>query len=145
MLSKKIDNPNGKKIIVIEDDPFLADIYLTKLKQSNYQVEVASTGEDGLLWLKDKKYDVLLLDIVLPKMDGWTILKELRKSGSAVPVLILTARDALTDRVRGLDSGADDYLAKPFGFIELLARVKALLRRDFGSGEFLSAPDGAPS
>ena len=79
MLSKKIDNPNGKKIIVIEDDPFLADIYLTKLKQSNYQVEVASTGEDGLLWLKDRKYDVLLLDIVLPKMDGWEVLGSIKR------------------------------------------------------------------
>ena len=117
---KKTENPNGKKILVIEDDPFLADIYETKLKQSDYQVELASTGEDGLAALKDKKFDVLLLDIVLPKMDGWEVLGAIKRDREAganpnlnnLKIIILSNLGQKEEITKGLDLGADSFMIK---------------------------------
>jgi len=117
---KKTENYNEKKILVIEDDPFLADIYETKLKQSKYQVELASTGEDGLAVLKDKKFDILILDIVLPKMDGWEVLgaiKRDRESGinpdlNNLKIIILSNLGQKEEITKGLDLGADSFMIK---------------------------------
>jgi len=99
------------------------------LLEHHFAVDVAHEGEDGLHRALAGEYDLLLVDVMLPRRDGWSILAELRRAGKQVPVLFLTARDAVPDRVRGLDAGADDYLCKPFAFEELLARVRALARR----------------
>lgn len=122
------------RVLVVEDEPDLLSVLAQSLREDGYAVDTAMDGRDGFLKAKSGQgqYDALVLDLMLPKMDGWTVLKELRQGGDAVPVLILTARDALPDRVRGLDSGADDYLAKPFELAELLARLRALIRRSAG-------------
>lgn len=116
------------RILVIEDEP-KTGAYLKKgLQESGYSVDVAADGADGLSLAKDEPYDVIILDVMLPTMDGWAVLEALREARST-PVLFLTARDDVMDRVRGLELGADDYLAKPFAFVELLARVRTLARR----------------
>jgi two-component system, OmpR family, response regulator len=122
------------RVLVVEDEPDLLAVLSQSLREDGYAVDTAADGREGFLKAKggQGQYDALVLDLMLPRMDGWTVLKELRKGGDAVPVLILTARDALSDRVRGLDSGADDYLAKPFELAELLARLRALIRRSAG-------------
>ena len=122
------------RVLVVEDEPDLLSVLAQSLREDGYAVDTAGDGREGFLKARggQGQYDALVLDLMLPKMDGWTVLKELRKSGNAVPVLVLTARDALSDRVRGLDSGADDYLAKPFELAELLARLRALIRRSAG-------------
>jgi len=122
------------RVLVVEDEPDLLSVLAQSLREDGYAVDTASDGREGFMKAKGGagQYDALVLDLMLPRMDGWTVLKELRKTGNAVPVLILTARDALSDRVRGLDSGADDYLAKPFELAELLARLRALIRRSAG-------------
>ena len=99
------------------------------LERQFYDVDVATTGEDGFFRASSEQFDLIILDVMLPGRDGFDILTTLRKAGSHVPILILTARDGLQDRVAGLDSGADDYLVKPFAFPELLARIRVLLRR----------------
>ena len=117
------------KILVIEDEPKTANAIRSGLRGEGYDATVAKTGEDGLFQLNTEPFDLVILDWMLPGHDGIEILKTLRARGKVTPVLLLTARDAIEDRVLGLDSGADDYLMKPFAFAELLARVRALLRR----------------
>jgi heavy metal response regulator len=117
------------RILVVEDEEKVASFIKKGLEQSAYTVDLADNGEDGLEMARSNEYDAIVLDIMLPGMDGLQIVRELRGRGSAVPILALTARASMEDRVAGLDSGCDDYLAKPFGFDELLARLRALLRR----------------
>lgn len=116
------------RILVVEDEP-KTGAYLKKgLEESGYSVDVAADGADGLILAQEQTYDVIVLDVMLPTMDGWAVLKTLRATRTT-PVLFLTARDDVDDRVRGLELGADDYLVKPFAFVELLARVRTLARR----------------
>jgi len=117
------------KILVIEDEPKTANAIRSGLRGEGYDATVAKTGEDGFFQLNTEPFDLVILDWMLPGHDGIEILMTLRARGTETPVLLLTARDAIEDRVLGLDSGADDYLMKPFAFAELLARVRALLRR----------------
>lgn len=117
------------RILIIEDDTKTAEAVQRGLEAEDYEVALATTGEDGLARLGRDDFDLVLLDWMLPGRDGIAILAELRTWASKPPVLLLTARDAVEDRVLGLDSGADDYLVKPFAFAELLARMRALLRR----------------
>jgi two-component system, OmpR family, copper resistance phosphate regulon response regulator CusR len=117
------------KILVIEDDGKTANAIRTGLRGEGYEAAVAKTGEDGFFQLNAEVFDLLVLDWMLPGRDGIEILKTIRARGTKTPVLLLTARDAIEDRVLGLDAGADDYLVKPFAFAELLARIRALLRR----------------
>jgi heavy metal response regulator len=118
------------RILIVEDEKSLADIIKKGLEEEDYSVDVAYNGEDGLFMAENEPSDIIILDIMLPIVDGMTILKNIRRAGVKTPVLMLTARDTLTDKVAGLDSGADDYLTKPFLFEELLARIRALLRRN---------------
>ena len=116
-------------ILVVEDEQRIAAFIKRGLEEEQYVADVAYDGEEALDWAETVDYDLVVLDVLLPKKDGIQVCRELRGRGSKVPILMLTARDAVEDRVRGLDSGADDYLIKPFAFQELLARVRALLRR----------------
>ena len=117
------------KALLVEDDRKTA-VYLRKgLSESGFAIDVADRGDDGLHLASRGHYDIVVLDIMLPERDGWSVLLELRRTGNQTPVLILTARDAVEDRVRGLEQGADDYLVKPFAFSELLARIRTILRR----------------
>lgn len=118
------------KLLVIEDDAAIARVVKRGLEQAQFDVEVAADGAAGLDLAMQGDYAAVILDLMLPRVDGWRVCEELRMRRNRVPVLMLTARDALEDKVRGLDLGADDYLPKPFEFPELLARVRALLRRD---------------
>ena len=117
------------RILVIEDEPGVAQFIQQGLTESGYAIDLARDGAEGLDYALAKTYDAILLDIMLPKLNGLEVLRELRNQRIKTPVLLLTARDGVDDRVQGLDSGADDYLAKPFAFPELLARLRALLRR----------------
>lgn len=117
------------RILVVEDEAGVAGFLEQGLKESGYVVDIARDGADGLEYALAYEYDAIVLDIMLPKMNGLELLKEIRAKRVKSPVLLLTARDGLDDRVRGLDVGADDYLVKPFAFPELLARIRALLRR----------------
>ncbi|MGA8005122.1 MAG: response regulator, partial [Burkholderiales bacterium] len=117
------------KLLIVEDEPKTAD-YLNKgLTEAGFVADVARSGIDGLHLALTEHYDLMVLDVMLPGMNGWEILRGVRAAGKETPVLFLTARDQVDDRVKGLELGADDYLAKPFAFAELLARVLALLRR----------------
>jgi DNA-binding response OmpR family regulator len=122
------------RILVVEDEEKVASFISKGLKQSSYTVDVAANGEDALAYIAVGDYDAIVLDIMLPGRDGLSVVRELRGRGNMVPVLALTARSALEDRVQGLDSGCDDYLPKPFAFDELLARLRAILRRQAGPG-----------
>lgn len=117
------------KILVVEDDTPLREAVVEVLKEDEYLVDEAANGDDGLYFAEQNIHDLLILDIMLPGISGLEIIKHLRKAGTSVPILLLTAKDSVEDRVIGLESGADDYLIKPFAVPELLARVKALLRR----------------
>ncbi len=117
------------RILVIEDEPKVARALEEGLVQEQYDVVVAATGEEGFYRLNAEVFDLVVLDLMLPGRDGIEILRTMRQRGLRTPILILTARDAVEDRVLGLDTGADDYLVKPFAFAELLARIRALLRR----------------
>lgn len=120
------------RILVIEDEKRLAAILKKGLEESGFVVDVALDGEDGLFMAETYPYDALLLDILLPKIDGFTVLRTLREKRIGVPVLMLTAKGELEDRVQGLNLGADDYLLKPFDFSELLARLNTVIRRSMG-------------
>lgn len=120
------------RVLVVEDEPDVLRAVAMFLRESGYSVDTADNGEDGLFKAVTWEYDVVLLDVMLPRRDGWSVLEELRRKNKATPVLMLTARDAIKDRVRGLDTGADDYLVKPFELSELIARVRALIRRSAG-------------
>jgi DNA-binding response OmpR family regulator len=117
------------RVLVVEDETSIAHFVRRGLYEAGYAVDVACDGEEGLAYALAADYDVLILDIMLPRMDGLEMLSELRRRGVQVPTLMLTARDTIEERVEGLDAGADDYLVKPFAFPELLARIRALLRR----------------
>jgi len=117
------------RILVVEDERRIAAFIKRGLEEERYAVDVAYDGEEALDWVAVVAYDLIVLDVLLPKKDGIHVCRELRAQGHKVPILMLTARDAVEDRVRGLDSGADDYLVKPFAFQELLARIRALWRR----------------
>ena len=117
------------RILIVEDEPGVSQFIEQGLEESGYVVDVAQDGEEGLEYALGAEYDVIVLDIMLPKMNGLDVLREIRDHRLKYPVLLLTARDGLEDRVKGLDTGADDYLVKPFAFPELLARIRALLRR----------------
>jgi len=117
------------RILVVEDERKVASFVERGLREEHYAVDVAYDGEDGLYRAQSDTYDAIVLDILLPKKDGLQVLRELRNGGNHTPVLILTAKGTVPDRVHGLDSGADDYLTKPFAFDELLARLRAVLRR----------------
>ena len=123
------------RILVVEDEKKINDIIVKTLKQEKYGVDSCFDGEEALDYIFSVEYDIILLDIMLPKRDGFEVLKSIRKKGIKTPVLFLTARDEIEDRVKGLDLGADDYLVKPFAFEELLARIRVLLRKNSGSGE----------
>ena len=117
------------RILLVEDEPSAASMLAKGLREEAYAVDIAADGETALSQAVVNDYDLIVLDVVLPGIDGFKVCRELRANGLTVPVLMLTARDAVEDRVEGLDSGADDYQPKPFDFDELLARVRALLRR----------------
>lgn len=146
------------RLLLAEDERTLSDALVTILSRSNYSVDAVYNGQDALDYLGSGSYDCAVLDIMMPKMDGITVLKKIRAQGISIPVLLLTAKSEVDDRVEGLDSGADDYLTKPFAAKELLARIRAMTRRQpeltdnlltFGNitlsrGDFtLSAPDGS--
>ena len=117
------------RILLVEDEPGVARFVAKGLREQAYAVDVATDGADALYKASVNDYDAIILDVMIPVRDGFEVCRELRASGSRVPVLMLTARDAVEDRIGGLDTGADDYLTKPFEFGELLARLRALLRR----------------
>jgi len=120
------------RILLVEDEARVAGFIAKGLREQAYAVDIASDGEQALYQAAVNQYDIVILDVMLPVKDGHTVCRELRASGFRTPILMLTARGAVDDRVEGLDSGADDYLAKPFDFKELLARLRALLRRPAG-------------
>ena len=117
------------RVLVVEDHARMADLIRRGLVEEGYAVDLAVTGEDGEWLASENAYDVIVLDVMLPGADGFEICRRIRDAGRWAPVLMLTARDTVDDRVRGLDAGADDYLTKPFSFVELLARLRALVRR----------------
>ncbi|MEP7218534.1 MAG: response regulator transcription factor [Bacteroidota bacterium] len=120
------------RILVIEDDPNIGDVIRRGLETQHYSVDVATDGEEGEELALINQYDLIILDRMLPKMDGRTVCRNLRDADVVVPVLMLTAMDAIDDKISGLDAGADDYLTKPFHFGELLARVRSMIRRQTG-------------
>jgi two-component system, OmpR family, copper resistance phosphate regulon response regulator CusR len=127
----------GMRLLLVEDDPGVLRFVLKGLREQAYAVDTAITGDDALYQAEINTYDLIILDVMIPGRDGFAVCKEIRSTGNRVPILMLTARDGVEDRIAGLDVGADDYLTKPFAFRELLARLRALLRR---SGE-LRPPD----
>ncbi len=130
------------RILVVEDEHRIAQAVKEGLEQESYAVDVVYDGEDGYNSARQDEYDLILLDVMLPSMDGYEVCRRLRADGNHTPILMLTAKDQPRDVVQGLDTGADDYLAKPFSFEVLLARVRALLRRPHEStGEVLQAGD----
>ena len=120
------------KILLAEDEVSLNGIIAKRLKKENFTVDAVFDGEEALDYLAYSDYDIVLLDIMMPKKTGLDVLKEMRAAGNETPVLILTAKDSVEDRVKGLDMGADDYVTKPFAFEELLARIRVLLRKKAG-------------
>ena len=117
------------KILIVEDEPKTGEYLRQGLREAGYFTDLFTSGVDGLYQALEIDYDLVMLDVMLPGMDGWTVLHQLRSKGRQMPVLFLTAKDQVADRVKGLEMGADDYLVKPFSFAELLARVRTILRR----------------
>lgn len=117
------------RVLLVEDEPGIAQFISQGLRETGYAVDIAQDGEKGREYISSAEYDIIILDIMLPNIDGLNLLGEFRKQKIKTPILLLTARDTVEDRVRGLDRGADDYLVKPFAFSELLARLRALQRR----------------
>ena len=117
------------RVLLVEDETRIAHFVAKGLREQAYAVDIAATGKEALYQVAINTYDIVVLDVMIPEPDGFTVCKELRQDGHRMPVLMLTARDAVEDRIQGLDRGADDYLTKPFEFRELLARLRALLRR----------------
>jgi len=117
------------RILVVEDEIKIAQFIKRGLKEEGYAVDIAADGEQGDFFLSANDYDLIILDLMLPKIDGLTLCRKLRKEGKRTPIIMLTAKDTVKDKVKGLDSGADDYLSKPFAFEELLARIRVLLRK----------------
>jgi DNA-binding response OmpR family regulator len=128
-------------VLLVEDDVRISRVVQRALTEVGHEVDVAHDGADGLARAEETPYDLLVLDVMLPERDGFSIARELRRQRQRTPILMLTARDAVADRVRGLDAGADDYLPKPFALEEFLARVRALGRRTSASGETLEVGD----
>src|SRR5690348_8158725 len=128
-LSRKTDNIPAMRILVVEDEPRMAGLVRRGLVEDGHAADVTAQGEDALWMAEAHPYDAIVLDVMLPGRDGFETCRELRTAGVWAPVLMLTARDSVEDRVSGLDAGADDYLTKPFSFAELLARLRALTRR----------------
>jgi DNA-binding response OmpR family regulator len=120
------------RVLLVEDDSRIAHFVAKGLREQTYAVDVVGSGEEALYQAAINTYDLIVLDVMIPAPDGFAVCKELRNSGQRMPILMLTARDAVEDRIEGLDCGADDYLTKPFEFRELLARLRALLRRPSG-------------
>ena len=121
------------RVLIVEDEPDLAGVLARSLAEAGFAVDIAADGEDGLFRIREIPYDAVVLDLMLPRLDGWSVLEAARADGIRMPILVLTARDQLADRVRGLNIGADDYLVKPFAITELVARLHALIRRSYGS------------
>src|SRR6202795_4331620 len=117
------------RILLIEDEKKTAAFLTKGLREGGFKVDVARDGETGLELARASKFDLLIVDVMLPKKDGWAVVAELRGAGGSTPVIFLTARDSVRDRVKGLELGADDYVVKPFAFSELLARIRRILRR----------------
>ena len=122
------------KILIVEDEPKTGEYLRQGLNEAGFVADLAATGSAGLHLALHGEYDLVILDVMLPELDGWQVLASLRRRGLEMPVLFLTARDQVEDRVKGLELGADDYLVKPFSFAELLARVRTILRRGRGGG-----------
>ena len=118
------------RILLVEDEPRMANVIAKGLREHSYAVDVAADGDAGLYQTSINDYDLIVLDVLLPNRDGFEVCRELRSRGTTTPILMLTARATIDDRITGFDAGADDYLTKPFSFRELLARIRALLRRD---------------
>jgi two-component system copper resistance phosphate regulon response regulator CusR len=130
------------KALIVEDERKTAAFLAKGLRENGFVADVAEDGETALLLVRQSEYDIIVLDVMLPGADGWSVVKDLRRRNDATPVLFLTARDAVADRVRGLEMGADDYLVKPFAFSELLARMRSILRRGTGrQSHILSVAD----
>ncbi|MEO7122371.1 MAG: response regulator transcription factor, partial [Lacisediminihabitans sp.] len=123
------------RILIVEDDPEMCRLIERGLRAEGYEVVAVDSGVDALIAVNKEEFALAAIDVMLPRMSGFEICRHIRDSGSTMPVLLLTARDSVEDRVFGLDSGADDYLTKPFAFVELTARIRALLRRDATGGK----------
>jgi two-component system OmpR family response regulator len=121
------------RVLIVEDERDLADTLRRALEEEEFAVDISADGEDALFKIREMPYDAVVLDLMLPRLDGWAVLKQARADGIRTPVLVLTARDVIEDRVRGLNLGADDYLTKPFALAELVARVRAMIRRAYGN------------
>ena len=121
------------KILVVEDEKDLNSVISRHLKKNNFSVDSVFNGEEALDYLNYESYDLVILDIMMPKISGYEVIKTLRTKQNETPVLMLTAKDSIDDKVKGLDLGADDYLVKPFDFNELLARIRAIIRRKYGN------------
>jgi two-component system OmpR family response regulator len=123
------------RILIVEDDKQTAQFILKGLRQEGFAVDHASDGEDGLHLVLTESYDAAVIDIMLPKLDGLALIDEMRKKGNEIPVIVLSAKNSVDDRIKGLQAGGDDYLVKPFAFSELVARIHALIRRATRAGE----------
>jgi DNA-binding response OmpR family regulator len=123
------------RLLLVEDERDLARAIARSLEEAGFAVDVSADGEDGLHCIREIQYDAVILDIMLPGLDGWTVLDQARRAEIRTPILLLTARDDVSDRVRGLNLGADDYLVKPFAIAELIARIHAIIRRAYGAAK----------
>jgi two-component system OmpR family response regulator len=121
------------RLLIVEDERDLAETLRRTFEEEDFAVDLAGEGEDALFRIREMTYDAIILDLMLPRVDGWSVLRTARAEGIRTPVLVLTARDMIDERVRGLNLGADDYLTKPFALAELIARVRAMIRRAYGN------------